>query len=94
MAKILPEPIFLTEGMFSVTLIRPIKIDEKTREKTREKIIHAISENGKITTEELAIVSGISVKGVEYHLQKLKKEGVIERKGSDKGGCWELIGLS
>jgi ATP-dependent DNA helicase RecG len=79
--------------MFSATLIRPSKNDEKTREKTREKIIHAISENEKITTEELAIVSGFSVKGVEYHLQKLKKEGIIKHKGSDKGGCWVLIWL-
>ena len=90
----LHEPVFLIEGMFSVTLMRPLINDDKTREKTGEKIINAISENGKITTGELAIISGVSIKGVEYHLQKLKKEGSIKRKGSDKGGYWKLINLS
>lgn len=81
---------------FNLEFKRSVKEEEtreKTREKVREKIINAISKNGNITTEELAIISGVSIKGVEYHIQKLKKEGKIERKGPDKGGYWQLINL-
>lgn len=91
----LPEPTFQKEGMFTVKLIRPVrfegKIREKTREKTREKIINAIRENKQITTSSLAIILGITEKGIEYHLQKLKNEKKIERIGPDKGGHWKVV---
>ncbi len=58
----LPEPVFKTQGMFSVILYRNPK---KTRGKTREKMITLISENPAITTQELAQKTGITVKGVE-----------------------------
>jgi len=66
------------------------KIREKTREKTREKILRLIRENSAITTSELAEKSGITLKGVEWNIDKMKKEGCIKRIGPDKGGHWEV----
>jgi len=91
----LPAPVFKTSGMFSVVFIRPDikkwKSKEKTREKTREKIIRLIKENNTITIIELAKETGISEKGVEYHLNILKKDNIIKRHGPDKGGKWLIV---
>lgn len=92
----LPSPEFKTEGMFTVVLNRPEKIStsvntrKKTREKTREKIIRLLRERRDITTTELAAEIGVTVKGIEYHISKLKTDGVIKRIGSDRGGVWEV----
>jgi ATP-dependent DNA helicase RecG len=66
------------------------EIDEP-REKTREKILNLVQEQPKITTRELAAVIGISVKGVEWQIGKLKKENLLKRIGPDKGGYWEIL---
>ena len=53
---------------------------EKT-EKSREKIIHLLSEDGKLSAASLAEKLGISAKAVEKHLARLKADGIIERIG-------------
>ena len=60
-------------------------------EKTREKILSVLKATPYITVNELAEIVGISQKGVEWQVAKLKKEGRIKRIGSDKGGHWEVI---
>ena len=40
----------------------------------------------------LAEAIGITAKGVEKQLAKLKAQGVIRRIGPDKGGIWEVVG--
>jgi ATP-dependent DNA helicase RecG len=54
----LPDPEFKPEGMFSVFFYRKNKetYPEKTREKTREKIIRLIREKNNITISEIAII--------------------------------------
>ncbi len=64
---------------------------QKTREKAREKILRIIKESPEITTSELSAKSGITIKGIEWNIAKLKKEGFIKRAGPDKGGHWEVI---
>ena len=64
---------------------------EKT-EKTTEKIIRMIKKNPKITNKELAEACGITEDGVYWNTKKLKKNNIIRRVGSDKGGRWEVIG--
>jgi len=86
-------PIFKTEGIFIVILLRPFRGIKYIMEKTREKIIFAILTNKNITTYELSVLTGISVKGIEYHTRKLKSEKIIKRIGSDKNGHWELAEL-
>ena len=64
---------------------------EKTREKTREKILSILNATPYITINELAEIVGISKKGIEWQMAKLKKEGRIKRIGPDKGGYWEVM---
>lgn len=87
----LSEPLFKTAGMFTVVLQRPQKSTGKSSPgDAREEIIKLISNNPSITREELANAVGITVKGIDYHLSKMQKEGRLKREGSRKTGIWVL----
>ena len=64
---------------------------EKTREETREKIIRLIGEEPTISMEELRNAVGITIKGVEWQISRLKKQKILKRVGPDKGGHWEIV---
>jgi len=64
----------------------------KIRVKTGVKIIALIKENPLITIPELAEKIGLTVKGVEWNIKKLKEKGKLKRIGPAKGGYWEVIG--
>ena len=61
-----------------------------TSQKTVEKIMEAITNNPLITQTELTKITGLTRRGVEYNLSKLKEKGLIERVGPDKGGSWKI----
>lgn len=94
----LPEPIFRKEGIFVVVLKRPQnsatrttrKTRGETRGETREKIKKAIEENNQVTTAMLAEILDLTIKGIEYQLSILKKQGILERIGPNKGGYWKI----
>jgi ATP-dependent DNA helicase RecG len=95
----LPDPVFEYTGTSIVVTLKkaPEAVGKeaqetrgKTREKTREKILRFIRENPQVTTSELAEKSGVTPKGIEWNIGKLKKEGLIKRVGPDKGGHWEV----
>ena len=56
-----------------------------------EKILNAIKNNSKITQNKLIEVTGLTRRGVEWNLAKLKEKGIIKRIGPAKGGYWEVI---
>ena len=64
----------------------------RTREKTREKILVAIQADPHVTTAELARIMGLTAKGVEWNLKKLKAERRLRRIGPARGGRWEVMG--
>ena len=64
---------------------------EKTREKTREKILTLLRERPSLTTAELAVTLGITDKGVAWQLNRLCKDASLRRIGPDKGGRWKVI---
>jgi len=89
--------------MFTLEFPRPtyLKTDEKpeetrdktrvqTRDKTREIILELIAENPQITTAQLADAIGITPKGVEWQITRLKKDGLLIRIGPAKGGRWDV----
>jgi len=82
------EPVI--EGSFDYYKIT-FPVVQKTVEKTVEKILQAIRENPKISIRELQIVTGLTRRGVEWNLRKLKNEGMIKRVGPAKGGHWGVI---
>ena len=67
------------------------KSSGKTVVKTVVKILEAIRSNPHVTSKELSSITGLSVRGIEWNLDKLKKAGDIQRVGPDKGGHWEVI---
>ena len=50
-----------------------------------------IAANPLITTAELANRLGITAKGVEWQIGKLKQMGVLEQIGPAKGGHWKVV---
>lgn len=100
----LPEPLFQKEGFFTVILQKPTnksgkttqkttrKTTQKTTQKTEDRIIEILAANPKASRSEIARELGdLSENGVKYQLNKLKRQGKIERVGPDKGGHWNII---
>lgn len=96
----LKAPQFETDGFFRTTFFRSPefakattreKPGEKTREKTREKILRAIGDNPLVTTRDLSKMLGLSQKGIEWNIGRLKADGKLTRVGPDKGGRWEVL---
>jgi ATP-dependent DNA helicase RecG len=97
---------FYYDGSFSVVFRKRDASSEKTVEKTveitvektvensAEKIIEAIKEKPSITTKELTRITGLSRRGVEWNIAKLKEEGRLKRIGPDRGGHWEVMDQS
>ena len=50
-----------------------------------------IAADPSITTAELANRLGITAKGIEWQIGKLKQMGVLERIGPAKGGHWKVV---
>ena len=67
------------------------KITFSTTQKTVERILDAIKNNPKITQNELAEIAGLTRRGIEWNLAKLKEKGIIKRIGPAKGGYWEVV---
>ncbi|NLZ30408.1 MAG: DUF4062 domain-containing protein [Methanomicrobiales archaeon] len=63
-----------------------------TREETRNKILTLIAANPTITMRELAEHIGITPKGIEWQIRKLRESGRLRRVGPKKGGHWEITG--
>lgn len=84
--------------MFSLVFSRPSYITpqetekprEKPREKSREKILALLRKNPEITTVQLAEQTGLTPKGIEWQMRRLKKDGLIERIGPARGGHWNV----
>lgn len=64
------------------------------KQKTEDKIIEQLKSNPQHSAKTLADVIGITQKGIEKQLAKLKKQGKIERIGSAKGGSWKVLDSS
>ena len=68
------------------------KTREKTGEKTGEKIMALIAAEPAVTISRMAEKIGISRKGIEWQIRRLKSAGRLERIGPAKGGRWRVIG--
>ena len=58
-----------------------------------KRLLLQLNENPGLSAAELSKRIGISQRGVEKQLKKLREAGVISRKGSDKNGLWTLNGV-
>ena len=65
---------------------------QETTQKTTQKILSILKENPSASRKEIAVILGdITEDGVKYQLNKMKKEGIIQRIGPAKGGYWKII---
>ena len=64
---------------------------EKTVEKTVEKILILIKETPTISAKQIQKETGLSRRGIEWQIARLKEQNIIKRNGPDKGGYWEVL---
>lgn len=58
--------------------------------KSALKILEIIREEPAVTITKLADILEISVSGVKKNISILKRNNLLKRIGSSKGGCWEV----
>lgn len=63
---------------------------EDAATETVEKVL-LLGGNPRITQRQLHAETGLTRRGVEWQLQRLKTDGRIRRVGPDKGGHWEVV---
>ena len=68
-----------------------LESNQKSSQKNSDFILNKIKENPKISIEELALLSRLSVSGVKKIVKKLKDENKMYREGPDKGGIWKIV---
>ncbi len=91
----LKEPVFSSDSFFHAIFYRNPEYAlkhsvEKTVEKTVEKILALIREKPTITQGEIEVKTGLTRRGVEWNLKRLKDQGILHRIGPDKGGHWKV----
>ena len=93
----LPEPVFETEGMFTVIFKRPvamqaIKSEVKTTQFTeiQQKILSAITDKPTITMDELGTMLGLGRSSVYKNMKQLKEQGFLTREGRKRDGKWVI----
>jgi ATP-dependent DNA helicase RecG len=63
----------------------------KRPESSRETLIRMLRQQPRLSAPDLAQATGLSLDGVKYHLNQLKRLGKLRRHGPTKGGYWEVI---
>jgi len=58
--------------------------------KNQKHILELINTNNRITATELAAKVQISKRKIEENIAKLKQKGLLQRRGTAKGGSWQL----
>ena len=66
--------------------------EEKSSQKSSQKILELIAQNPKITTTEMDETLGISRRAIAKQITNLKNNNQLRRIGPDKGGHWEIVG--
>ncbi len=67
------------------------KSTQKASDSTQKRILEIIEETPRASRKDIAERIGISEDGVKKQLANLKRMGLIERVGADRGGYWKII---
>ena len=94
----LPEPVFETEGMFTVIFRRPRKTNSVVVSATtsglderQHAVLDTIRNNPHFTMDEIAQTIGLGRTTVYQTLKSLKVEGLVKRVGRKVDGKWVII---
>ena len=69
----------------------PGQIPETGPVKTRDEILALLRNDPSMTIEEVCKKVGVTQRVTERHFERLKKDGIIKRIGSDKVGYWKIL---
>lgn len=93
----LPEPIFETEGMFTVIFRRPTATQTPIIKKEfqltqiQNAILSAIAETPTITMVELGVKLGVGRSSVYNNIKELKEQKILSREGRKNDGKWIIL---
>ncbi len=97
----LPEPAYEEAGASFVTVFYNPKPEESIQRgsdkrlveglvESQRKMLDLIKKNPHVSKKELSSRVGISTTAIDKNINQLKKKGLINRVGPDKGGHWEV----
>lgn len=78
-------------SVFEESIEEDLPLITTEKKKTDDKIIELLKVNPRHSSKTLAVALGLTQKGIEKQLAKLKTQGRIERIGPAKGGSWKII---
>lgn len=91
----LPEPIFETDGMFTVIFKRPTVTQAAKNESNepqitpiQQGILSAITDKPTITMNELGAMLGLGRSSIYKNIKQLKEEGILTHEGRKRDGRW------
>ena len=84
-------PHFLEFMLDTIQKEIQITTQVKPRKTTQEKILGLLKQKPSYTRRELADRLNLTPDGIKYHLDKLKKSGIIKHTGPTKKGHWEIL---
>jgi ATP-dependent DNA helicase RecG len=97
----LPEPKYETEGMFTVTFMRPTKLNSipqplipaKNASLTpiQQQVLEVIKNNPTATLDEIAAVMRVSRSSIANHTRRLREMGLLSRVGRKSDGKWVVM---
>ena len=96
----LPMPEFrnISDGfMVTVSDAYPETVEETVeeivgRDKAVSLILNSLVHDPRITQKQLMEKTGLSRRGIEWHIAQLKQKGILKRIGATKNGYWEVKG--
>ena len=92
-AVVFDRPVEITKKNSDLEETSSIHFEGKSSEKSSEKILSAIKGNNLLSAKEIAAKIGLTARAVEKQLAAMKKKGLIQHIGPDKGGHWEVTGV-
>lgn len=93
-------PVFIEGNIFEIVIpmdnvaqiqIGPEETNKETNKEIYYKILDILEIRPDIAVKEIAGILNISVGGVRYHINKMKKAGIVAHIGSTKKGKWIIF---
>ncbi|MEO1012904.1 MAG: winged helix-turn-helix domain-containing protein [Bacteroidota bacterium] len=58
---------------------------------SQQKTVRLIADNPKTGKREMSELIGISSTAIDNNIKSLKEKGLVERRGSNRTGYWEIL---
>lgn len=66
-------------------------VGNKRLNPSQQKIVDAMRDDPNVTHEKLMVITGIGKTAVQNNVSYLRKNGMVERVGSNKNGYWKVL---